>query len=103
MTVAAANRRLHFVVFEASDMPRLVNFIRILWAAVEPYRSMYLVDSKVRRKVNAEYKAIFAAMQSRNFDELLELTRVHRDNALVRLRELLTTEIPTDDHMADSP
>ena len=59
--VAAANRRFHFTLFDAADMPRMTNFIRILWEMTEPYRSLYIADAAHRKQVNEEHRAILAA------------------------------------------
>ena len=39
--MTAANRRLHFALYEASGRPRLVRLVRILWDATDVYRALY--------------------------------------------------------------
>ena len=39
--MTAANRALHFALYEASQRPRLVRLVRILWDATDVYRSLY--------------------------------------------------------------
>ncbi len=94
-SVAAANRRFHFTLFDAADMPRLTNFIRILWETTEPYRSLYVADPGPRRLVNDEHRAILSAVRARNVAEVIRLTHAHRDNAIERLKGILAGDRPS--------
>jgi DNA-binding GntR family transcriptional regulator len=82
MSVNAANRRFHFTLFDAAEMPRLTNFIRILWEMTEPYRSLYIADAAHRRRVNDEHRAVFAAVCARDVAKVIQLLHEHRDNAM---------------------
>jgi DNA-binding GntR family transcriptional regulator len=92
MSVNAANRRFHFTLFDAADMPRLTNFIRILWEMTEPYRSLYIADTGHRRLVNDEHKAILTAVRGRDATEVIKLLREHRDNTMETVKVILTDE-----------
>jgi len=61
-TMTAANRRFHFTVFDAADMPRMTDMIRVLWESTDRYRSVYYASAQHRRRVNAEHKAIMTAV-----------------------------------------
>jgi len=92
MSVNAANRIFHFTLFDAADMPRLTNFIRILWEMTEPYRSLYIADAGHRRLVNDEHKAILAAVRGRDVAGVIKLLREHRDNTMEAVNSILTGE-----------
>ncbi|XUM01640.1 GntR family transcriptional regulator [Streptomyces venezuelae ATCC 10712] len=48
--MAAANRRFHFTLIEASGMPRLVRLITTLWDSTDAYRSLYYTDPRTGRR-----------------------------------------------------
>jgi DNA-binding GntR family transcriptional regulator len=87
--VTAANRRFHFTLFEAAEMPRLANFIRILWDATEAYRSLYFADPAHLRLINREHRVILKAVRAGDAAEAVALTGRHRENALDSLRSVL--------------
>jgi DNA-binding GntR family transcriptional regulator len=90
--VTAANRRFHFTLFEAADMPRLTNFVRILWDATDPYRSVYFTDSKNRHLVNEEHRAVLEAVLAGDADRAVKLLQEHRRNAIESLCETLAAD-----------
>jgi DNA-binding GntR family transcriptional regulator len=81
-TLAAANRRFHFGLYDAAGMPRLVSLIRILWDTTDPYRSRYFTDPANRRAINAEHRAVLAAVRARDADRAVALLDEHRSHAL---------------------
>ena len=90
--VAAANRRFHFTIFDAAEMPRMTNFIRILWETTEPYRSLYIADAEHRRLVNDEHRAIVAAAAAHDVRLVIKLLHEHRGNAIERLKGILAAD-----------
>lgn len=80
--VAAANRRFHFGLYEASGMPRLVSLIRILWDTTDPYRSRYVADPANLRAINAEHRAVLEAVAGRDAEHAVALLDDHRTHAL---------------------
>lgn len=88
-TLAATNRRFHFTLFDAAEMPRMAEMIRILWEQTDRYRSVYFSRQDHRRRVNAEHRAIVAAVRKHDADAVVELSRQHRDHALQSLRQTL--------------
>lgn len=94
IAMTAANRRFHFAMFEPSSMPRLINFIRILWESTDPYRSLYYASSENRQRVNDEHAAIIKAVKVKDVDLVLELTALHRVHALIGLESLLSPMPP---------
>lgn len=89
LALTAANRRFHFTLFDAAAMPRLVNFIRILWDATDPYRSLYFAAPAERELANDEHRAVLAALRSGDADKAVALLREHRDNAIESLTAIL--------------
>jgi len=94
LAMAAANRRFHFTVFDAADMPRLINFIRMLWQSTDPYRSRYYAEPASRQLVDAEHRAVLAALQTRDAEAVVALLRAHRDHAVEGLTRVLEGEAP---------
>lgn len=90
VAVSAANRRFHFTLYEAADMPRLTNFIRMLWQATDPYRSLYYADLSHRDLVNEEHRAILQATRDGDATLAIHLLSEHRKNAITSLRQTLT-------------
>jgi DNA-binding GntR family transcriptional regulator len=85
-----ANRRFHFTLFEAAEMPRMADMIRVLWESSDRYRSLYFSAREHRRRVNDEHREIMAAVRSHDADRAVELLREHRESALRSLRLALS-------------
>ena len=50
MTMTEANRRFHFVITAAVDMPRPERMVRVLWDAIAAYRFVHYGDETNRRR-----------------------------------------------------
>jgi DNA-binding GntR family transcriptional regulator len=88
--VTAANRRFHFTVFDAAEMPRLTNFIRMLWDGTDAYRSLYFAEPAHLRQVNREHRAILRAIRAGDAEAAVRLSDAHRHHALASLGTLLS-------------
>jgi DNA-binding GntR family transcriptional regulator len=77
----AANRIFHFTIFESAGMPRLAEFIRILWESTDPYRARYIVEDTYRCRVNTEHRAILETVRLGDSRATLRLLQKHRTNA----------------------
>ncbi|WP_306319848.1 MULTISPECIES: GntR family transcriptional regulator [unclassified Streptomyces] len=87
--MAAANRRFHFVLFEASGMHRLVRLIATLWDATDAYRSLYYADSTSRTHVVGEHRAVLIALRDGRTEDAVRMLDEHREHAVVALEGLL--------------
>jgi DNA-binding GntR family transcriptional regulator len=87
--MAAANRRFHFVLFEASGMHRLVQLIATLWDATDAYRSLYYADSTSRTHVIDEHRAVLDALREGRTEDAVRLLDGHREHAVAALEGLL--------------
>jgi len=87
--MAAANRRLHFALYDASAMPRLVRFITTLWDATDAYRSLYYAEPEHRDHVVREHRAILAALHGGDVEEAVRLLDAHRTHAVAALETTL--------------
>lgn len=85
--LTGANRRFHFTLFDAADMPRMADMIRVLWESTERYRSVYFSTRQHRLRVNAEHHEIMAAVREHDADTAVRLLRAHRETALRALRD----------------
>jgi DNA-binding GntR family transcriptional regulator len=80
-----ANRRAHFLLFEAAGLPVLLRHITMLWDSTEAYRALYYS----RTSVDAEHRAIMAALRRRDAAAVIELLDSHRRHALDALTAAL--------------
>ena len=76
--ITAANRRLHFAVYEASAMPRMVRMIRVLWDATDVYRSLYFAEAANRARIDEEHAAAIAAMRAGDTERAVAVLAEHR-------------------------
>jgi len=94
--MTAANRRFHFTVFDGAGMPRMAEMIRVLWDSTDRYRSVYYAAAEHRRRVNAEHRAIMAAVADGDAATAATLLTEHRHHAL----DALTRSLPREDDEA---
>ncbi|WUH98445.1 GntR family transcriptional regulator [Spirillospora sp. NBC_00431] len=94
--MTAANRLLHFTLFECSGMPRLVRHIRLLWEATDAYRSLYYSDDENRQRVNHEHRAMLAALHDRDAGKAIASLDEHRAHAVSALELVFAEETVTD-------
>jgi DNA-binding GntR family transcriptional regulator len=85
LALTLANRRFHFMIFEASRMPRLVRMLTQLWDATDVYRSVYFAAPGSMTHVNRDHAGILEALLARDADEVIRWQDTHRDHALTRL------------------
>ncbi|MGE5226291.1 MAG: GntR family transcriptional regulator [Planctomycetaceae bacterium] len=87
--MAVVNRRFHFVLLEASQMPHLLHHIRLLWNTSDHYRSEYYLDDAHRRAVHDEHRRIVHAAAADDAEALIGALDEHRDHAIEGLRTTL--------------
>jgi DNA-binding GntR family transcriptional regulator len=92
--MTTANRRFHFTVFDAAEMPRMTDMIRVLWESTDRYRSVYYASAAHRRRVNTEHRAIMSAVAAGDAERAATLLREHRHHALEALCRSLPPEEP---------
>ncbi|MGW2205025.1 GntR family transcriptional regulator [Streptomyces sp. NPDC001774] len=90
--MAAANRRFHFALIEASGMPRLVRLITTLWDATDAYRSLYYTEVPHRESAVREHRAVISAVRNGDEEAVVRGLDEHRAHAVAALREILDLE-----------
>lgn len=104
--MAQANRRLHFALFEACPLSRLVRIIGLLWDATEVYRSVYFSEPDNRQLVEGEHRELVAAVLADDVERVLDVLDAHRRHAIAALGPVLEardgTPEPTDRGQLDS-
>ena len=80
--VTAANRRFHFSLFEASNMPRLVRLIKNQWDATDAYRGVYFAGPANLAHMNQEHRTMVAALKARDVEKSIALQAAHRENSV---------------------
>jgi DNA-binding GntR family transcriptional regulator len=89
VAMTSANRRMHFAILDACALPRLVWLIRLLWDATEVYRSVYYNEAPNREMVDAEHRALVAAVKAGDAAAALVVLTEHREHAIEALRPVL--------------
>lgn len=89
--IGVANRRFHFLAFEASRMARTKRIVTQLWNTADAYRPLYahMMDLS---KVNAEHILLVDAMQARDVEKAVAINYEHRAHTIDHLRELFGRE-----------
>lgn len=85
VAMIAANRRLHFAIFERCENPWLLRFATQLWDSVDPYRvlsyrAMWTSSDRdeVPLAILAEHRRILRSVVRGDGERALELLRRHR-------------------------
>ncbi len=94
IALTAVNRRYHFTLFEAADMPQLARVLRILWDASDRYRSRYLSRSANRQLVQEQHNRIMQAIIARDAEQVIEEMRLHREQFVTALATLGLQAVP---------
>lgn len=89
VAMTEANRRFHFLLIGAAQMPRLTRLVRVLWDATDVYRSMYYAETDHRAAVHDEHRQVVEAVRSGDADRAVELLRGHRERAVAALERAI--------------
>lgn len=87
--ITDTNRRFHFAIFEASNLPRLVRMIRTLWDATDAYRGVYFASPANLQEMEHEHLEMVAALRKRDADKIVELQAIHRDNSVSAVSQII--------------
>jgi len=92
--LTTANRRFHFALLGAAEMPHLHRMITWLWDASEPchYRSPGFMRPENRVQVDTEHHRIIDAIAAGDTDKVIKELRAHRQHALAALETGLSPE-----------
>ena len=87
ISLTAVNRRFHFTVFEAAEMPHLVRVLRILWDSSDRYRLRYLMSPENRRLVHDQHQRMMRAVADGDVESFIDESQNHRIHAIGALAE----------------
>ena len=90
MSLTSVNRRFHFTLFEAAEMPQLVRVLRILWDSSDRYRLRYLLSPENRRLVHDQHQRMMQAVADGDVESFVDESHRHRNHAIAALAEALT-------------
>ncbi len=85
--LTAVNRRFHFTLFEAAQMPHLVRLLRMLWDSSDRYRARYLRVPENRQQAHDQHHRIMQAIADGDVDRVIEEKTLHRAHAINALAE----------------
>lgn len=91
VAVGVANRRFHFLSFEASRMARTKRIVVQLYNTADAYRPLYAHLMDVT-KVNTEHILLTEAMADRDVERAVLLNYEHRAHSIDNLTEALMQE-----------
>ncbi|MEV0199481.1 GntR family transcriptional regulator [Nonomuraea sp. NPDC050691] len=89
LAMAAANRRFHMTIFEASGLPRMVRMIRTLWDSTDAYRSVYYGEPANRERVIEEHRAALDLLRRRDAEGTVRALAAHRAHAVTAIEGVL--------------
>ena len=89
-SITAANRRFHFLLFDAARMPRLSRTLRQLWDATDVYRAVYFAAPANRSRVAHEHAALLAALANSDVEAAVAAQAAHREHSVAAVRAALT-------------
>ena len=87
ISLTAVNRRFHFTLFEAAEMPQLVRVLRILWDSSDRYRVRYLMSPENRHLVHDQHQRMMQAVADRDVETFIDESHKHRAHAIAALAE----------------
>jgi DNA-binding GntR family transcriptional regulator len=79
------NKSFHFMVYEASGLPRLVNVISSLWGPIEAMRAAYASEPVTARHAADEHARLYEAIRDRDEERAAAVTRRHVETMTVAL------------------
>ncbi len=83
--LTAINRRFHFTLFEAAEMPHLLRILRTLWDSSDRYRTRYLMAPENRELVHEQHRRIMDAVAEGDTERVLAEKALHREHAIAAL------------------
>ncbi len=89
MQLTVVNRRFHFEIFRAADMPQLERMLRILWDSSDRYRLRYLMSPDNRQLVHDQHRRMMQALVDGDAERFIVESRQHRAHAVAALRAAL--------------
>ncbi len=89
ISLTAVNRRFHFTVFEAAEMPQLVRVLRILWDSSDRYRLRYLMSPENRQLVRDQHQRMMQAIADGDAETFLDESQRHRAHAIAALADAI--------------
>ena len=84
-----ANRRFHFLIFEAAGLPVTLHHVRLLWDSSDHYRTRYTADPAARAAIASDPEAVMAALSARDAEAAVAALDAHRRRA----QEALAAEL----------
>lgn len=87
--LTTANRRFHFTLLEAAQMPHLNRMITWLWDTSEPchYRSPHFMRPENRVRIDEEHRKIIDAVAAGDVQRIIEELSAHRRHAFATLEQ----------------
>lgn len=79
------NKSFHFMVYEASGLPRLVNIISSLWGPIEAMRASYASEPVTAKHAAGEHARLYEAIRDGDQRAAAEVTRRHIETMTVAL------------------
>jgi DNA-binding GntR family transcriptional regulator len=92
LSILTTNREFHDTIYSRGGTARLSKLIRVVWDAVEPYRSRYFQDANYHAVQIDDHRGIIKAARARDVDAVLKLAALHRDRAVEAMEGMIARE-----------
>jgi DNA-binding GntR family transcriptional regulator len=90
----AGNYDFHFTIFNAAGMPRLTQFVHLLWQSTNAYRVLYFTDAEHRSRVNAEHRRVVELLRAKDVDGAVAELDGHRKHGVDSIANWLSRGRP---------
>ncbi len=88
--LTTANRRFHFLLFDAARMPRLSRTLRQLWDATDVYRVVYFAEPERRARVRDDHAGLVAALRRGDIEAAVAAQAAHRAHSVTTVTAALS-------------
>ncbi len=93
-SLSEANRRFHFLLFEAAGRPVLLRLLTQLWDATDAYRTVYFSSPQNRARVEQEHADLLSALERRDVSAAVDHQAAHRQHSVAALQQQLHRYAP---------
>lgn len=94
----ALNREFHFALYEQAQMPRLLQYLGVLWQNSDPHRSAFFATRDVRRRMQHEHAMLLDACRVGDVAAAIAVMDMHRANAVTYVKEQFAAEDEESGH-----
>jgi DNA-binding GntR family transcriptional regulator len=92
LTILVTNREFHDTIYARGGTPRLSKLIRVVWDAVEPYRTRYFQEANFHALQIDDHRGMIKAARDGDVEGMLRLAELHRSRAVEAMEGMIARE-----------